>query len=207
MKPPARQRRPGVPPDPQKGRPRPLQEPKMDPKGHPKTPTTHHSATPGLQNGDQGSKNSILDRLNGQRLVGSRARVQKRREPSLSGPHRMLSGPHRMLSGLQDAVWAAQNAGQNAIRATESVSGPHRMLSGPQACNLGHKECVWTLSSCLWPLAPRRDARSALNYSSFLGVRGGCVCVPWTAICVTQTASVWPRHRFVWPRLCATQTT
>ena len=164
LKPPARQRRPGVPPDPQKGRPRPLQEPKMDPKGHPKTPTTHHSATPGLQNGDQGSKNSILDRLNGQRLVGSRARVQKRREPSLSGPHRMLSGPHRMLSGLQDAVWAAQNAAQNAIRATKIVSGPHRMLSGPQACNLGHKECVWTLSSCLWPLAPRRDARSALNF-------------------------------------------
>ena len=123
LKPPARQRRPGVPPDRQKGRLRPLQEPKIHPKGHPKTPTTHHSATPGLQNGDQGSKNSILDRLNGQRLVGSRARVQKRREPSLSGPHRMLSGPHRMLSGLQDAVWAAQNA----VWATSMQSGPQRM--------------------------------------------------------------------------------
>ena len=82
LKPPARQRRPRVPPDPQSGSPRPLQEPKMDPKGHPKTTKTHHSATPGLQNDDQGSKNSSLNRLNGRGLVGSRAGVKKRREPS-----------------------------------------------------------------------------------------------------------------------------
>ena len=82
FKPPARQRRRGVPPDPQNGSPRPLQEPKMDPKGHPKTPNTRHSATPGLQNDDQGSKNSTFNRLNGQGLVRSRASVKKRREPS-----------------------------------------------------------------------------------------------------------------------------